>query len=83
MVKKRGIRHHIIHKGRLSLLLILKIFLVLLSFFLVVTLLSLFSPWVFGQISFLNIIVWAIGLAIAIFLYLFLIARILNLLKFK
>lgn len=84
MAKKRGLRHHIIHKGRLSLLLIFKIFFVLLSFFIVITILSSFSPFVdIGQASFFNIIMWVIGLAVVSALYLFLIIRVLKLLKFK
>ena len=84
MAKKRGLRHHIIHKGRLSLLLIFKIFFVLLSFFVVITILSSFSPFAdIGQASFFNIIMWVIGLAVVIILYLFLIIRVLKLLKFK
>jgi len=81
---KKGLKHHIIHKGRLTLLLILKVFLILLSFLVVMAILSFFSPWAnFNQLSFLNILMWAIGLAIAILLYLFLIVRVLNLLKFN
>jgi len=84
MAKKRGLRHHIIHKGRMGLLLILKVCLVLLSFFVVMSILSFFSPWAnFNQVTFLNIVMWAIGLAIAILLYLFLIVRVLDLLKFN
>jgi len=83
MAKKRGLKHHIIHKSRLSLLLILKVFLVLLSFSIVVALLLYFSPWIIKQISFLSIIIWGFGLAIAILLYLFLIVRVLDLLNFK
>ena len=84
MAKKRGLRHHIIHKGRLSLLLIFKIFFVLFSFFVVITILSSFSPFVdLGQASFFNIIMWVIGLAVVSVLYLFLIIRVLKLLKFK
>jgi len=80
----KGLRHHLIHKGRLTLLLVLKVCLILISFFVVMTILSLFSPWAnFNQVTFLNIVMWAIGLAIAILLYLFLIVRVLNLLKFR
>lgn len=80
----KGLKHHIIHKGRLTLLLILKVCLILLSFFAVMAILSLFSPWAnFNQVTFLNIVMWAIGLAIAILLYLFLIVRVLDLLKFN
>ena len=84
MTRKKGIKHHIMHKGRLSLLLIFKIFFVLFSFFVVITILSSFSPFVdLGQASFFNIIMWVIGLAVASVLYLFLIIRVLKLLKFK
>jgi len=81
---KKGLKHHIIHKSRLTLLLVLKVLLIFLSFFAVMAIMSLFSPWAnFNQVSFLNITMWVIGLAIAILLYLFLIVRVLNLLKFK
>ena len=84
MARKRGLKHHIIHKSRLTLLLVLKVFFLLLSFLVVMAILSFFSPWAnFTEITALNIIMWVIGLAIAILLYLFLIVRILNLLKFK
>ncbi len=84
MARRKGIKHHIIHKGRLSLLLIFKIFFVLFSFFVVITILSSFSPFVdLGQASFFNIIMWVIGLAVVSVLYLFLIIRVLKLLKFK
>ncbi len=84
MAKKRGLRHHIIHKGRLSLLLILKIFLVFFSFFVVMAILTSFSPLTdLGQASFFNIIMLVIGLAVVSALYLFLIIRVLKLLKFK
>ena len=79
----KGLKHHLIHKGRMGLLLILKVCLIFLSFFVVMAILSLFSPWAnFNQVSFLNIVMWAIGLAIAILLYLFLIVRVLDMLKF-
>ena len=79
----KGLKHHIIHKGRMGLLLILKVCLIFLSFFAVMAILSLFSPLAnFNQVSFLNIVMWAIGLAIAILLYLFLIVKVLNILKF-
>ena len=79
----KGLKYHLIHKSKLTLLLILKICLIFLSFFAVISILSLFSPWAnFNQISFLNIVMWAIGLAIAILLYLFLIVKVLNILKF-
>jgi len=81
---KRDLKHHIAHKSRLTLLLALKIFLILLSFFVVMALWSFFSPWTnFTELTFLNIFTWAIGLAIAILLYLFLVIKVLNLLKFK
>ncbi|MEK6840818.1 MAG: hypothetical protein AABX79_02600 [Nanoarchaeota archaeon] len=80
----KGLKHHIIHKSRLTLLLVLKVSLILISFFIVMRILSFFSPWVsFNEITPLNILMWAIGLAIAILLYLFLIVRVLDILKFS
>ena len=86
MAKRKGIEHHIIHKGKLSLLLILKIFFVFFSFLVVVAIFSFFSPLTdldLGQVSSFNIIMWIIGLAVVVALYLFLIIRVLKLLKFK
>lgn len=84
MAKVKGIKHHIIHKGKLSLLLILKIFFVFLSFFVVIAILSFFFPFnSIDQASFFDITIWAIGLAVGISLYLFLIIKIVKLFKFK
>ncbi len=80
----KGLKRHIMHKSRLTLLLVLKVCLILLSFFAVMAILSFFSPWAnFNQVSFPNIVMWAIGLAIAILLYLFLIVKVLDFLKFR
>ncbi|MDP3992309.1 MAG: hypothetical protein Q8P79_02260 [Nanoarchaeota archaeon] len=85
MAKKRGLKHHLIHKGKLSLLLISKIILVFFSFFLVMAVLSFFSPWadISGQVSFFSIMIWGIGSALATTLYLFLVLKMLDLFKFK
>lgn len=79
----KGLKHHPIHKGRLTLLLVLKVCLILISFSVIIGILSFFSPWAdFNQLTPLNIFMWAIGFAIAILLYLFLIVRVLDILKF-
>ena len=80
---KKNLKYHVIHKGKLGFLLILKIVLVLFSFFVVMAAVSIISPWALYSISLSNIIVWGIGLAIILLLYLFVIIKVLKILKFK
>ncbi len=83
-MKKRGIRYHVVRKSKLSLLLFSKIILVLISFFVVIAALSIVSPWAnLYQLSLSSIIIWGIGLAIVIILYLIMIIRVLKILKFS
>ena len=80
----KSLKYHAVHKGKMGLLLILKVVLVLLSFFLVMAAVSLLAPWVnFDQISFINILVWAVSFAIVLGIYLFVILRVLHVFKFK
>lgn len=81
--QKKGLDYHLLHKTKLILLLVLKVFLVLVSFFAVMALLSLLSPWAsFSQTKPLNIVMWIVGTSIAVPIYLFMIIRILKILKF-
>jgi hypothetical protein len=80
----KGIKHHIIHKSKLSLLLLLKILFAFLSFFLVMAALSIISPWAnIGQLSISSIIIWGISLTIIIILYLVMVIRMLRILKLR
>lgn len=74
---KRGIRYHIKHKSKLTSLLIIKILLAFLSLGLGIVAYS-FINGIFGQI-----ISWVISFAIASVLYLFLVIKVLDLLKFE
>jgi len=83
-MKKRGIKYHIVHKSRLTLLLLLKVIFVLLSFFAVMLAISIIPPWVnLYKISLSSIVIFAIGLALVILVYLVMIIRILKVLKFQ
>ena len=76
-ILKQKIKHHIKHKSKLFLLLIIKIFLVFL--------ISIFVLWAVYSLlnNFLNIIfVFVVSFAIASFVYLFLIIKILKLFRF-
>ena len=82
--KKRGARYHIIHKSKLSLLLIMKIILAFFSFLVISALFAFLSPWSNLEItSFLQFVYWAFAMALILFLYLYLIIHFLKLLKFK
>ena len=76
MKKRKSIRHHIKHKSKLTLLLIVKIFLAFLSL-IVGRAIVLFFEDFFGL--FLALVV---GFALMFILYLFLITKILPLFKF-
>ncbi|MGA2130390.1 MAG: hypothetical protein ABSG05_02130 [Candidatus Pacearchaeota archaeon] len=81
---KKSLRHHIIHKSKLSLLLILKIFFIFLSFYVVMAIFTIFSPWTnLDELTFTNVFVWMIGLAIATLIYLMLIIKTVDLFKFE
>jgi len=80
---KNKTKKHLVHKTRLGLLFVLKIFFVLISFFVVMTAISIISPWTsHSQLTLSNIIIWGIGLAIILLLYLFMIIKVLKILKF-
>jgi hypothetical protein len=86
MAKKRNLKEHVLHKSRLTLLFLLKVFFALFSFLIVILALSFISPWTnpnFFNITISQIIYWAIALALVILLYLFFIIRILKILKFR
>jgi hypothetical protein len=74
---ERGIKYHIKHKSKLTSLLIIKILLMFFSFGIGVLIFS-FINGALGQI--LSAI---LSFAIACLLYLFLIIKVLNLMKFK
>jgi hypothetical protein len=81
---KKKLKKHLVHKAKLGLLLISKILFVLFSFFVVMAAMSIISPWTNPfQPTLSNIIVWGIGLAVILLLYLFMIIRILKILKFR
>lgn len=81
---KRGLRHHITHKSKITLLLTVKIFFIFLSFYFVMAVFTLFSPWTnLDELTFANILVWALGLGIATLVYLILILKTLPHFKFQ
>lgn len=81
---KEKIKKHIIHKSKLSFLLILKIIFVLISFFAVVILFSIVSPWAKIEVlSLIQLIYWSIGLTLGILLYLFIIIKVLKIMRFE
>ena len=82
--KRKTIREQAIHKGKLGFLLLLKIFFAFFSFFVLVGLLYLFLPWVnLSQVSLSTVLVFAVSIGIATTLYLFLILKVLHILKFR
>lgn len=82
--QRRTFQEHVAHKTRLGFLLILKIFFAFFSFFVLMGLLSFFLPWVnLTEVSMTSILVLAACLGIATTLYLFLILKVLHLLRFR
>ncbi|MCR4327741.1 MAG: hypothetical protein NUV46_04125 [Nanoarchaeota archaeon] len=81
---KEKIKKHIIHKSKLSFLLILKMIFVIVSFSLVVVIFSIISPWArIEVVSVAQLIYWSIGLTLGILLYLSIIIKILKIMKFE
>lgn len=82
--KRRTVHEHIAHKGKFVLFLVLKIFFAFFSFFVLLGLLSFFLPWVdLSKVTLVSILILAVCLGIATTLYLFLILKVLHLLRFK
>lgn len=84
MPKKKWILYHLSHKTRLMLLLLMKIMFAVVTFLLVLTIFTLISPSAdFFSLSLFNLIVWLVALSIALYMYLFLVMKILKFLKFR
>lgn len=77
MPKRKGLKHHLIHKSRLGLLLIIKIILAFVCFFLG-GYVGLLLKDVFGEVF-----TWLIIFPLIFVLYLFIVIKILHLLKFE
>lgn len=82
--RKKTAVQHIVHHGKFGVYLALKIFFAFLCFFILIGLLYPFLLWTnLSQINLSSILVLAVCLGIATTLYLFLILKVLHLLKLE